>query len=218
MSCGRFRPALMDVALGAEAPEAEAHAASCSSCGETLSRLRTRVSHMDAELRVAGAAQPGPYFQSRVRARLEAERAARPAPLRFLLPATASLAAVLLGLLLLRRQPAAVPTQTASLTPREPGAAAAPAARPTPEAVPVAARPRPAQPGRPSPAVLVDPAEGAALSALAARLDSGRTRPESLQLPEAESKDMKEIAIAPLDVRALDATPALEDSSERSPS
>jgi len=66
--------------------------------------------------------------------------------------------------------------------------------------------------------VLADPAEDAALAVLAARLDSGRTRPESLQMPEPESEEMKEIAIAPLDVRPLDARPAAENSTERSPS
>ena len=66
--------------------------------------------------------------------------------------------------------------------------------------------------------MLADPAESAALAVLAARLESGRTRPESLRMPETESEEMKEIAIVPLDLRPLDATPAPESSTERSPS
>ncbi|HYB54509.1 MAG TPA: hypothetical protein VEG84_11640, partial [Thermoanaerobaculia bacterium] len=75
---------------------------------------------------------------------------------------------------------------------------------------------RAARPQAPVQEVLVDRAESQALAVLAARLESGRTKPESLRMPDAESSDMKEIAISPLDVRPLDTAPASEDSTERS--
>jgi hypothetical protein len=218
VSCDRYRSDLTDLALGGTAsPEIETHAASCPSCGQALARMRDQVSLMDEELRLGGAAQPGPYFPSRVRARLAADRSRRPTGMRLLLPATAGLAAVVLGFLLLRRPAAERPVENASVARPEPTAAEA-AAVPPPSPLP--ARPAPTagtnlpKPG--SPAVLADPAESAALAVLAARLDSGRTRPESLQMPEAESEEMKEIAIAPLDVRPLEAVTAPENSTERS--
>jgi hypothetical protein len=220
VSCDRYGSELMDLALGAAVPpEVETHAASCPSCGKKLARMREQVSLMDEELCLGGAAVPGPHFQSRVRARLAAERSARPAGMRFLFPAAAGLAAVVLGLLLLRRPAAERPVETASGASPRPTAAET-AAAPPPSALPVrpAPAPRTARPQPPSQAVLADPAEGAALAVLAARLDSGRTRPESLRMPEAESDEMKEIAIAPLDVRPLEAAPAPENSTERSPS
>lgn len=220
MSCERFRSELMDLALGAAASaEVEKHTASCPSCGQALATMRARVSLMDEELGLAGAAEPGPHFLSRVRGRIAADRASRrPSAMRLLLPVTASLAAAVLGLLLLRRPPAEHAAQAASVARPEPTAAEAAAAPPSPGlAKPVAAA-RPVRSRTAGPAVLADPAESAALADLAARLGSGRTRPDALQLPEADPNGMKEIAIAPLDVRPLDAAPSLEDSTERSPS
>jgi len=219
MSCDRYQSGLMDLALGAAAShDVETHAASCASCGEALLQMRARVSLMDEELRLAGDASPGPHFHSRMRARLDADRAARRPALRLLVPVMASLAAVALGLLLVHQPPAEPPTDAASAARPEAAPAHAPAGPPSAGPAPPVAVARTKPPRTAHPAVLADPAESAALADLAARLDSGRTRPESLRMPEADSNEMKEIAIAPLDVRALKATPSLEDSTERSPS
>jgi len=218
VSCARFRSALADLALGsAAAPELLMHTDSCPSCGETLATLRSRVALMDGELQRAGSAEPGPHFLTRVRSRLAEERRPTLTGARFLLPALAILAAIGFGLLLRRGQPVDVAPQQANLERPEPAAPEAPAPSLAPAAPPTESR-RAVRPGPPGEAVLVDPAESAAVASLAARLDSGKTKAESLQMPETESKEMTEIAIAPLDVRPLDATPALEDSTERSPS
>jgi hypothetical protein len=63
-----------------------------------------------------------------------------------------------------------------------------------------------------------DPAEVAGLADLAVQLASGRIRPESVRMPAAESAEIREIAIAPIEVRPLEPTPPLEDPTERSPS
>jgi hypothetical protein len=208
----------MDLALGARvSPEVETHAATCPPCGQELARMREQISLMDEELRLGGTAEPGPYFPSRVRARLAGERSARPAGRRLLHPATAGLAAVVLALLLLRRPTAEHHGETASVARPEPTEVAG-VLPPSPLPTRPGPAARTARPQPPSPAVLADPAESAALAVLAARLESGRTRPESLRMPETESEEMKEIAIVPLDLRPLDATPAPESSTERSPS
>jgi len=217
VSCGPYRSALADLAVGGVvAPEVETHADSCPSCGGTLATLRARVALMDGELRRLGAEEPGPFFLSRVRSRLARERRSSLPGMRVLLPVLAILAAVGFGLLLARRQPGESSRQAASLTRPEPTVTEKLAAPPAPATTLPLRVARAARPQAPVQEVLVDRAESQALAVLAARLESGRTKPESLRMPDAESSDMKEIAISPLDVRPLDTAPASEDSTERS--
>jgi hypothetical protein len=97
MNCNQVRELLPDVAAGMDkgTGDVQTHLASCAACAAKLQGFRQTMALLDQW----PAPEPGPYFDTRLSARLREEMARPPAPWHWLRwPAiTASLAAVVVA-------------------------------------------------------------------------------------------------------------------------
>ena len=108
MSCARYAPDLIEVALGGGATGAVvAHLEQCAACRAEVARLVGLQSRIDQDLSALLREEPSPAFLARARQRLDEWRPE--AWLRRLLPVAAALAVVALGVRVLDRQNAPTP-------------------------------------------------------------------------------------------------------------
>ncbi len=241
MNCEKYRDALTEAALAAQADAApraprdaalRAHLEACAACRAELERLRALAAAIDTGLAQIAAADPSPAFAARIRARLAEEADRRASRWHTWAPtlAGALTAVVLLAWFATRfdSEPQA-PPETAfmeSPAPIRPNAEPprlAPAtahksndtARDTPPRMPPL-RSAPASNGPALPPVLVSGDEWRQVATLYALVQSGRADAEMLAPPDLAPlrEKFQPLVIAPMDpIKPLTAQP-LDAQSE----
>jgi hypothetical protein len=219
----------MEVALGGEpAPDLRAHLDGCAPCRTWLEEHRRLIGRIDRELQASLEVMPSPEFLPRLRQRLESPAdAPRWWRMDRLVSAAIVVALIAAGFLRLSRGPA--PPSTASLA--EVGGAPAPPSlrheptNPSPRthrASPV--RPRSPSMARRDPEVLVPPGQEALLRRVIEPVRRGRlelasfpeaseaSAPEEIAPVVVERSDLKDLEIAPIEIKPLTMAPNEEES------
>jgi hypothetical protein len=164
MSCGRFRPALRDLALGQAASSAlDRHLASCEPCRRQIEEDRRLAARIDGEIEEALAVEVSPDFVARVREGLAGGQANPPWAGRWWMPVALGAGVLVLAFFLGGRAPRpSVPVPfTVPAAPPESEARDRPRTTPRPAGVVGAAR-APALPvgsRSPAPTVAAGPSQ-----------------------------------------------------------